>query len=319
MKRSLILLALALCLAASLCPVYAEEADAPPEADWAENQWGEDLFWSYDSGTLTFTGTGAMRDCYERVPWDAYRDEITTVVFAGEITYIGAYAFMDYDALTFVDFGSAMYEIGYQAFMNCDGITELFLPESFKVFGEECLRSCKNLTDIHCQGGFPSFRQNCLWDSYVTIWFPAERPWNVDTIAQLEEAFHGRVEFLASDGTDPYEPVEETEPETTEATGETVEETTEATEETLTEETQTAASEETTEQTRETETETAEMTTGEAQQSLPQTAGEAAPETPASPESRSWIGLVILGSVAVVILLGVLAFGGRKGGKYRRG
>lgn len=312
MKKSLILLALVLCLTVGACPAYAAEAD------WAENQWGEDVFWNYDSGTLTFTGTGAMHDCYERVPWDEYREEITTVVFSGEITYIGAYAFADYDALNFVDFGSAMYEIGYQAFMNCDGITELFLPESFKIFGEECLRSCKNLTDIHCQGRFPSFRQNCLWDSYVTIWFPAERPWDVDTIAQLEEAFHGRVEFLASDGTDPYDPVEETEPEPTETIEEIPEETTEEVTEETTEEI-TEQTEETTEQIPETQTEPVGTSPATEEQNTSTITEEAGQEKPTS-RNGSWVGAVIAGSVVAIALLGMLAFGGRKkGGKYRRG
>ena len=36
-------------------------------------------------------------------------------------------------------------------------------------------------------------------------------PWSVSLIQQLEEAFHNRIEFRSSDGTDPYVPTQPTE------------------------------------------------------------------------------------------------------------
>ena len=160
---------------------------------------------------------------------DAHREQITKVVFTGGVTYIGAYAFKDYDNLKDVDFGNAVYELGKQSFYSCDGLTVLHLPQSFKVFGEECLRHCAALRQIHSEGRFPSFRLNCLWDTKVIIYYPASRPWGLQYIRQMEEVFKGRIEFLASDGTDPYDPdgvttQATTVPETTEET--TVPETT---------------------------------------------------------------------------------------------
>ena len=144
-------------------------------------------------------------------PWAAYKDQITKVVFSGNVTTVGSYAFKDYDAITDVDFGSAMHTLGANSFAQCDGLTSISLPATFRIFGEQSLYSCKNLKAIHCYGPFPSFKLNCLWDSYVTIYYPASSPWSVDLIAQLEEAFHNRIEFRASDGTDPYVPTQPTE------------------------------------------------------------------------------------------------------------
>lgn len=322
MKKRILLFTLVLSLLVSLCPaVFATEAEESTEAEREPNQIGADVYWSYENGVLTITGSGEMDDLYEFVPWEEYRDEIVTLIIEGDITYIGAHTFTDYDALEVIDFGDSLKEIGYEAFKSCDGLTTISLPATFKVFGEESFMSCKNLSEIHCSGGFPSFRMNSMWDTYVTIYFPAEKPWGVEYIQQLEEAFQGRIEFLASDGSDPYVPEEET----GEVTEETTEETTEATEETTEETTveTTQATEVTTEAPAET-TEVTETTTAPETESAttPETQPEETEETTEDLEtekgSRAWIGVIIVGAILLVILLGSLIFGRRsKGGKYR--
>lgn len=291
--RKHVWLLLALCMAFSLIlPVSAAEA---------EGTCGEGITWSLNGGTLTVSGEGAMADCPDTAPWDAYKDQITKVVFTGGITYIGSFTFDDYDKLTSIDFGSALYEIGESAFRNCDGLTSLSFPASFKIFGPDSLRNCKNLTALHCAGRFPSLRLNCLWDTYVTIYYPASRPWGEGDIRSVEAAFHGRLVFLNSDGIDPYAPEE--------TTAETTEETTEATTEATT-----APTEVTTAPT--------EVTTSpaETQPGSTATSGEqptddvtAPSETePQQEEPKKGINLlaVISGTVAVVmlIIIGVIAY-----------
>lgn len=217
------LLALFLCLFLLTLPVSAEElTDVSPDVSSEETAvpsgiCGENLVWLIEDGVLTISGTGEMADCTEGAPWVLYKDVIEAVVLKGGITTVGAGAFADYDKLKEVDFGDSLKEIGAKAFLSCDGLTELKLPASFKIFGEDCLRECSNLSKIHCSGGFPSFRLNCLWNTYLQIIYPAERPWPVSLVEELEGAFHGRIEFLASDGSDPYTPTqpEVTEPEAT--------------------------------------------------------------------------------------------------------
>lgn len=177
-----------------------------------EFECGDDLTWAYAEGVLTITGTGEMDDYETEAPWGKYKDNIEAVILTGGVTYIGARAFKDFDALRSVDFGSKLKEIGEETFWSCEGLTEIELPATFKIFGPSSFLSCKNLTAIHCEGVFPSFRLNCLWDTYAVIYYPVDRPWSVSLIQELEEAFHGRIEFRASDGTDPYIPTETTVP-----------------------------------------------------------------------------------------------------------
>ena len=200
--KQLFSILIALCL---MLPLTVPAAAVESEGDLAAGTIG-DFTWTLSGNTLTITGTGAMEDFAEDAPWLSYASEIQKVVFTGGVTYVAANAFADYDTITEVDFGDAMYELGKRSFYSCDGLTRLDMPASFKVFGEDSLRACSRLTEIHCQGRFPSFRLNSLWDTYAKIYFPADRPWSVELIGQLEEAFHGRIEFLASDGTDPYVP-----------------------------------------------------------------------------------------------------------------
>ena len=222
MKRFLtILIAMALLLTAFSVTAAAEEeqttsaTNVPREPGWC----GEDLWWSYEKGTLTISGSGEMDDFPEGPPWQDYKPLIETVVFTGSVSYVGAHAFEDYDAITAVYVGEHLRELGYRAFYSCDGLTELVLPATFRVFGEESLRNCTFLKEIHCLGGMPSFRLNCLWDTFTKIYYPVNNPWPLEHIEQLEGAFQGRIEFLAEDGYDPYVPPTEEAPQpSTEAT-----------------------------------------------------------------------------------------------------
>ena len=204
MKKSLLMF-LALWLLIALIPA-ASASEAPTRTRY---QCGEYIYWAFDetTGTLTIGGEGLMDDFGPgEAPWAAFKDQITTVVFGGGVSYVGSYSFYDFDNLTQVDFGDSMYELGEGSFYSCDGLTTIHLPRTFKVFGPDSLRQCKNLTHIYCDGGFPSFRLNSMWDTYAYIIYPADRPWGLEYIQQLEDAFKGRIEFIDSNGKDHYVP-----------------------------------------------------------------------------------------------------------------
>ena len=309
MKTKLFALVLALAMLLCALPVSAEETTVPAAPQRAPGYCGEAILWNYENGTLTITGTGKMDDFPEGTPWGEYKDAIHTVVISGGITYIGAHSFSDYDKLTNVEFGQDVYEIGERAFFSCDGLTAVYLPASFRVFGPSSFMGCSKLKEFHCEGKFPSFKMNCLWDTYAVIYFPAARPWGVDLIRDLEEAFHGRIEFLASDGSDPYEPTEAT----TQTEAPTQAPTTEPTEAPTTVPPTTVPPTETvTEETAEVQTE-------------PQQTSEAAtePELPEPDNAEKSNGvqvayLIIAGVICFLILGRVLFRGPRKKGRYSR-
>ena len=270
------------------------EATAPVRGEF---ECGDDLIWSYEDGVLTIEGSGEMDDYEDESPWAEYKDEIEKVALEG-VTYIGARAFYDFDSLSIVEFGSKLKEIGKEAFRSCEDLKVITLPSSFKIFGESAFLGCANLQEIHCNGNFPSFRLNSMWECYATIYYPADRPWPVDLIQELEEAFHGRIEFIASDGTDHYVPTEEaTEPET-EVT-ETTEIPTEAPTEAVTEppaEAPTEVTEPSTEAPTEAETEA--PATTEAPAELPE---------PAAPEKQHFSNQAVLLSMGIALALTMIA------------
>jgi len=299
--RKILSFLLILCLLA--VPAFAQE----PEAS---GTCGEAISWTYADGQLTIAGSGYMDDFEGNAPWAAYKDAIKRVVLSGSIEYIGARSFTDYDALETVNFGSSLYEIGAEAFKSCDGLTVIYLPTSFKVFGESSFSSCSNLTSIHCSGRPATFKLNSMWNTYGTIYYPAEKPWGADYIQQMETAFKGRIEFLASDGTDQYRPEEATQPVTEAPTQAPTEAPTEA---------PTVAP--TVAPTQAPEQILPEEIPVTAPQEKPET--EAATEPVAVPaqkiESKSWIGLVIIGTVAAFVLLGMIIVGiSNRRGKYSK-
>ncbi len=205
MKKITLLL---LCALLFIFSVSAESYDIIWEGTGAT--CGDGLSWSIDGTTLYITGSGDMYDFSAGAPWAAYKYSITQVILSDSVTSVGAYAFQDYDSITNVYFGTSLVTVGKDAFSGCDGLTAITLPASFKKFGENCFRSCSNLKTINCSGGFPRFDDNCLWDTYATIVYSASNPWSVSLIEQLETAFHNRIEFRSSDGTDPYIPTQPT-------------------------------------------------------------------------------------------------------------
>ena len=173
--------------------------------------------WELSGTVLTIRsikGPGKMPDFAEGpAPWAAYKDTITTVKFTGGVTYVGAFSFKDYDKITSVSLDAKTENLGQSAFENCDGLTALTMPYTAKMtLGEDCLRNCKNLKRIDFAGRFPKFETNCLWDTYCTLYYPADKPWPADTIEKLENAFKGRIEFRGSDGSDPVKPTEAPKP-----------------------------------------------------------------------------------------------------------
>lgn len=318
MRRPMILLlVLSLCLSLGL-QAFATETTVPTEptnVPRAPGYCGETIAWEYTNGVLNITGTGVMDDFPEGAPWAEYKNEMHTVIISGGITYVGAWAFNDYDKITTVEFGKDIYEIGERAFFSCDGLTAINLPKSFRIFGPSSFMGCSNLKEFHCKGSFPSFRLNCTLDTYAVIYFPAERPWPLEHIKQYEEATRGRIEFLASDGTDPYKPEEETQPPVQETT---VPPTTVPHEPTQPETTPPTEPE--------TTAPTVVITQPEEEITEPEPEPTQAPEEesrePQAEEpvkKKNLTGYLILGGAAVFLILGSLIFGGgRKRGKYSR-
>ena len=318
--KKLIFHFLTICMVISmLAPVaYATEIVPAETTEYIEDVSGEDsnpagicgeaVTWELDGSTLYITGNGPMAD---GAPWNEWRGSIASVVISGNVTSVGAEAFMGYSNLTSVNLGGALVEIGVRAFYDCDGLTSVNLPASFRKFGEECFSGSGNLSKIHCAGPMPSFKQNCLWTGNpITVYCPTNNLWPEQYVLQLEENFGGRLTVLASDGSDPYEQLEEETEVTTAPTTAPTEAPTEAsTQETTLPTTQATepAVEETT------------LPTTEPQETTAETRSEPAVpvEKAEKPADKGWIGLALICAVMSFLILGALIFRGSRGGRYR--
>ena len=125
-KRRLTAMLLAGCLAVSSVPVALAE-DAPERqeqvADQAredskaaaptEGTCGEDVSWKLENGTLTISGTGAMKDyTYDDLaPWNGSEKDIKTAVIESGVTSIGSSAFSGCSNMTQVSLTDSLKNI----------------------------------------------------------------------------------------------------------------------------------------------------------------------------------------------------------------
>ena len=125
MKKALALLA----LLAAACGLLAFSAAAESAA--ASGICGENLTWTLDAaGTLTVSGTGAMKDYnYKGAPWYQSRDSIKAVVVESGVISIGEYAFCDCDSLTSITIPASVTAIGGSAFSCCESLTDVSITD----------------------------------------------------------------------------------------------------------------------------------------------------------------------------------------------
>jgi len=125
MKKALALLA----LLAAVCGLLAFSAAAESAA--ASGICGENLTWTLDAaGTLTVSGTGAMKDYnYKGAPWYQSRDSIKAVVVESGVTTIGGSAFNDCSSLTSINFQDSVTVIGEYAFESCSSLKDVSITD----------------------------------------------------------------------------------------------------------------------------------------------------------------------------------------------
>ena len=108
-----------------------------------------DVTWSYDNGTLTFTGTGAMNMYNENQPdapwWMNYMTDVTSVVVGEGITTIPHLGFAMFENLSSVTLPSTLTTIGKAALEEC-AFTTIDLPEGLTTIGDYAFQMGKLTT-----------------------------------------------------------------------------------------------------------------------------------------------------------------------------
>ena len=180
MKKRLLSLLVALCMAVTLLPVSAITAwaeDPPKSGNCGATGDGSDVTWQLTENTddpstykLTISGSGAMEDfpfgSYQ--PWYSFHDQITSVVVSPGVTSIGQCAFSRFAKLTHVDIADSVISIGWDAFYYCSSLTNITIPQSVTYIGPLAFFHCTNLSSITLSNNITSIG-SCAFEDCTNL------------------------------------------------------------------------------------------------------------------------------------------------------
>ena len=113
---------------------------------------GTKATWTYntETGALIISGTGATTKykSTQARPWEAYKDDIKSVVVNKGITKIDNYAFRNFTNLMYVSLPDSLQEIGNYVFRYCSSLRSIVIPNSVYSVGSEVFSYCTNLLDV---------------------------------------------------------------------------------------------------------------------------------------------------------------------------
>ncbi|MBQ7962135.1 MAG: leucine-rich repeat domain-containing protein [Clostridia bacterium] len=155
----------------TVTPPYEPDDDLPvmrpggkcgDNASWIITEYGE----------LRIFGSGPMYDYDESGPWNAYDDQIYSVVIGDGITYIGKNAFSELNHLYDVTLGAKVETIGDYAFDFCYGLTRIKLNNGLKTIGSMAFSNTSiEVLDVPASvttfGEWPFDMMYCLTDINV--------------------------------------------------------------------------------------------------------------------------------------------------------
>ena len=156
----------------------------------------KDLTWSCKRGTLTFSGHGAMPDCYNprthvcvETPWSHSAGIAKRIVVDEGITHIGSFAFQNCSNVTKITLPSTLVSIGYVAFRHDScysveiphgvksigpfafrgnlGFVNITIPASVEELGKGCFADCKMLKSVTFKGDVASIGDHAFTDCYI--------------------------------------------------------------------------------------------------------------------------------------------------------
>ena len=133
-------------------------------AEIASGTCGAAITWSLDSdGVLTISGSGDM-DTDGKCAWADYADQVTSVVFEGDITSISDCAFERNSNLTSVVLPTSVTELGRRAFADCTSLTNVRFPDGLIEIGASAFYMCTSLDNVVLEEDLMYIRDNAFAD-----------------------------------------------------------------------------------------------------------------------------------------------------------
>lgn len=176
MKKRLVSLLLAFSMMLTFLPVGAVTAFAE-DPEWSCGANASDIVTAHfdsASGTLTFSGEGAMKN-YQAMnlvaPWKEISNQIKKIVIDNGVTSIGSNAFYqcsDMQATLVLSDAKALTSIGDNAFYECKKLTgSLEIPNSVTEIGARAFRDCNNLSgNFDLPEGLQSVGNDAFYNCY---------------------------------------------------------------------------------------------------------------------------------------------------------
>ena len=131
------------------------EISASAETTTVSQVWIEgNLTWTlYEDGTLTISGTGAMKSYRnDDSPAVQKKDNVKKVVIEDGVTSIGESAFYSCKSLTSITIPDSVTSIGFTAFYACSSLTSITILKSVTSIGKNAFKDCYNLT-VYLESG----------------------------------------------------------------------------------------------------------------------------------------------------------------------
>ena len=125
-------------------------AESVGAVTWTKTE-SDGLTWTlYEDGTLTISGTGAMKDYdYSANQSPVYNNlKVKKVVIEDGVTSIGNWAFESCNNLISITIPDGVTSIGAYAFSNCWYLTNITIPNSVTSIENYAFRNCSSLTSI---------------------------------------------------------------------------------------------------------------------------------------------------------------------------
>ena len=153
--------------------------------------WGA-LSWQLHDGVLRITGSGDMK-AGSAMPWNAYKDNIHTLIIGSGITSLPANSFGLFTKLTNLTLPGSLVSIGDGAFATCSALSEVTIPEGVTTIGAAVFIDCAKLTTVHLPStletvGDFAFRDCPLTDVYYA---GTENNWQNVAVGSDNEALTG--------------------------------------------------------------------------------------------------------------------------------
>ena len=131
-----------------------------PSIDADSGNISEEVSWTYESGTLTVSGTGNIGNGRY---FSEYCGTTEKLIIEEGIISIGDFNFNDFRNLKDLSLPNTLVKISKEAFSFCFSLERIVLPASLKELGQYAFNSCANVRALEFLGnGLTAIPDNCF-------------------------------------------------------------------------------------------------------------------------------------------------------------